>query len=270
YNPSSSTAAMRTAQKPETPAYEPTDDSWHLRLSARAGATQDPSNYIGVSPQGTERFDIGLDLSEPPALTDGVQLYMTPSDGTSGRYVRDIRSSVSETQQWDVAVVPPGPNTEVTITWPDLGMTVPADVSLMLRDVDAGRNVFMRTSNGYTFRSGDSRQVRHLKIEASMTDDSALAVQSVTTNALRSGAVNLSFTLSRSATVEADIMNISGVPIATLGRTDAAGGVAQTLTWNGHNRHGARAPRGRYLARITATTPEGRAVQAVTSFNKIR
>ncbi|MFO7945447.1 MAG: S8 family serine peptidase, partial [Armatimonadota bacterium] len=270
YNPGSSTAAARAAQKPEVSLCEPTEDSWHLKLSAHAGGTQDPSNYIGVSPQGTDRFDIGLDLSKPPALTDGVRLYMTPADGTSGQYVRDIRSSVGETQVWDVAVVPPAPNMEVTITWPELGMTVPTDVTLMLRDVDAGRSVFMRTSNGYTFRTGDSKQVRHLKIEASVADGRALAVQSVTTNALRSGAVNLSFTLSRSATVEADIMNISGVPIATLGRTEAAGGVAQTLTWNGHNRRGARAPRGRYLARITATTPEGRAVQAITSFNKIR
>lgn len=269
YNPNSSIAAAPRTQQSDTGSSRPTVDNWRLKLSASAAGGQDPTNYIGVAPEGTDAFDLGLDLSEPPAVTDDVRLYMCNAQA-SGQYVRDIRSGARGHNEWDVTVATSSPNTEVAVTWPNLGMTVPDGVTLMLNDLDAGRSVYMRTSNGYRFRTGNNAETRRLKIIASVDDGSALAVQSLTTNAVSGGTVNLSFTLTRSASVTADVMNISGVRIATLGRTNVAGGVTETLTWNGRNRQGAPAPGGRYLARITATTPEGRTVQAITSFTKTR
>ena len=53
-------------------------------------------------------------------------------------------------------------------------------------------------------------------------------------------------------------------------KVEAAGGVTQTMSWNGRNLSGAKVPNGRYLVNLTACTEQGQTVQAIALFDKTR
>jgi len=272
YNPSVSEAS---AKRSWTAAAKraPTKDEWTLKLSAYSGEFQDPVNYIGVHPKGSQGYDIGLDLGEPPALSSGIALYMPQQEdwgSRAGHYVRDIRSSLAARQEWNVEVSTELSQVPVTLTWGDINSSVPEGVRLTLRDLDADRDVYMRTTTAYTFRTGDGPETRHLKVIATVEQSGALAVSSLNTAGASDGGVMISFALTRSASVEADIRNIAGIPIARLAPVEAAGGVSRTMTWNGRSHTGAKVPNGKYLVRVTACTAEGQTVQAIALFDKTR
>ncbi len=271
YNPAVTTAVVERP-RPARLSNAPTKDQWTLKISAYSGQFQDPVNYIGVHPEGTQGYDIGLDLSEPPALTQGLALYMPQPDWGSraGHYVRDLRSSLSARQEWDIEVASALSRAPVTLTWAELNRTVPQNVRLILRDLDGNRDTYMRTTSGYTFRTGDGQEIRHFRIIATVAQSGSLAVSALNTANATDGGVTVSYTLTRAATVTADIRNIAGVPIARLTPAEATGGVTQTMSWNGRNHSGARVPNGRYLVRLTASTAEGQTVQAIAVFDKIR
>jgi len=271
YNPAI-TASVGARPARASSASAPTKDQWTLKLSAVSGQYQDPVNYIGVRPEASQGYDIGLDISEPPAIAQSLALYMPQPDWGSraGHYVRDLRSSLSARQEWDVEVASALAQAPVTLTWSELNRTVPQNVRLVLSDLDANRDIYMRTTSGYTFRTGDGQETRHFKIIATVGQSGSLAVSSLNTASTTDGGVTVTYTLTRAATVSADIRNIAGVPIANLAPVEAAGGETQTMSWNGRNHSGAKVPNGRYLVRLTARTTEGQAVQAIALFDKIR
>lgn len=271
YNPSISAVAS-VQSTPATALNRAATDGWSLQLSAQCGEYLDPVNYIGIHPQGTDGYDSGLDLPEPPALTAGLSLYMPQRDwgSKSGHYVRDVRSALNGRETWDLEVNCSLSGAPVRLSWDGINETVPAGVSLVLHDVDADRQVYMRTATSYTYTAGDGQQTRHLKIIASTDGVAALAVGGVNVAQTGDGTVAISYSVTRSATVSADIRNIAGYPIARLGGGEAVGGTTQTLTWNGRNASGARVPNGRYLVRLTAQTAEGQTVQAISVFDKTR
>ncbi len=271
YNPAVTTTVVERP-RPAKLSNVPTRDQWTLKISAYSGQFQDPVNYIGVHPEGTQGYDIGLDLNEPPALAQGLALYMPQPDWGSraGHYVRDVRSSLSARQEWDIEVASTLSRAPVTLAWEELNRTVPKNVRLILRDLDGNRDIYMRTTSGYTFQTGDEQEIRHFRIICTVAQSGSLAVSAINTANATDGSVTVSYTLTRAATVTADIRNIAGLPIARLTRTEAAAGVTQTMSWNGRNHSGTRVPNGRYLVRLTARTPEGQTVQAIALFDKIR
>ncbi len=271
YNPSISAVAS-VQSTPAAALSRAASDGWSLQLSAECGEYLDPVNYIGIHPQGTDGYDTGLDLAEPPALSSGLSLYMPQRDwgSKSGHYVRDVRSALGGVQTWDVEVSSSLSGAPVRLSWDGINETVPADVNLVLCDMDADRQVYMRTSTSYTYTTGDGQQTRHFRIIASTDGAGALAVGGVNVAQAGDGTVAISYSVTRSAKVSADIRNIAGYPIARLGDGEAVGGVTQTLTWNGRNTSGARVPNGRYLVRLTAQTAEGQTVQAISVFDKTR
>jgi len=152
------------------------------------------------------------------------------------------------------------------LTWPELNAQVPAGVALILRDEDAGRDVFMRTVGSYTYKSGNVGGVRHFTLTAVPADSRAIVLE-VHPAAMADGAVQLAYTVNVAADVAAEIHNIGGRTIARLGSRAVTPGAAQTLTWNCRNLSGSRVPNGRYLLRLTATTENGQAAQSVAPFN---
>jgi flagellar basal-body rod modification protein FlgD len=81
--------------------------------------------------------------------------------------------------------------------------------------------------------------------------------------------VPLSYTLGgRAATATVQILNSSGVPVATwTGKNQAAG--AQTLTWNGTDSSGNTLPSGTYSFTVSATGANGAAVSATTQMTGV-
>ncbi len=271
YNPAISAVASVQAT-PAASLTKASGEGWSLQLSAQSGDYVDPVNYIGVHPQASAGYDLGLDLAEPPALSQGLSLYMPQRSwgSKSGHYVRDVRSALSNREEWDVEVNCTLANAPVRISWDGINQTVPAGVNLTLIDLDADRQIYMRTNSSYTFTTGDSGGIRHLRIVASSDAAGALAVGGVNVAQAGDGTVAISYTVTRTASVSADIRNIAGYPIARLADGEAAGGMTQTMTWNGRNASGARVPNGRYLLRLTARTAEGQTVQAISVFDKTR
>lgn len=268
YNPGGTQTAAKP--KPATPAATTSDGNWLLQLEARAGKYEDPINYVGVSSRASDGYDVGLDVSEPPALVDTLRMYMPKRDWgpNAGSYAKDVRGGLGGTQEWDIEVSCRLSNVPVTVSWPQLNAAVPRDVTLKLLDVDSGATVHMRTSGGYTFKLAEPG-VRRLRVIASHASAPVLVMNSL--QAVPSGGgVSLSYTLSRDADVSVEIRNISGVLIRTLPATKGVAGTTQTAVWNGVSDRGARAPSGKYFARVTARAADGQTAQALRPFTIAR
>jgi hypothetical protein len=68
--------------------------------------------------------------------------------------------------------------------------------------------------------------------------------------------VSLTFSLSAAATVEVQVRNLAGRPVAALRPTDCAAGL-NTLSWDGRNVTGLPAPGGTYLLTVVARNESG-------------
>ena len=75
--------------------------------------------------------------------------------------------------------------------------------------------------------------------------------------------VEVVFTLTRAADVEARVLNLAGRPVGTICRARPSDAGANTLVWNGMGEAGVRAPAGRYLVEVTARAGDGSQARAV-------
>ncbi len=73
----------------------------------------------------------------------------------------------------------------------------------------------------------------------------------------------LSFTLSRTSAVSAEVLNIAGRVVRTVAADRDLDTGVQSLTWDGRNTSGAKAPAGMYLVRVTARCEDGGCSQAI-------
>ena len=261
YNTGNSTVIASTPKRPKAAAASVSN--WTLQVQARCGKYEDPINYIGVAAKATDGYDVGLDVSEPPPLVDTLRMYMS---GTGSNLAKDMRASTHAKQEWTVDVAARLQDVPVTVSWPMINAAVPKDVTLRLEDLDTGNCVYMRTSSGYTFTMTEPG-VRHLKIVATNDGSAALAVTGLAAAETNGGGIALTYTVSRPATVNVEIRNMSGVLLRTIGQSDAAAGTSQTVMWNGRNERGSRSPAGKYFARITARAADGQTVQALRPFS---
>ena len=254
------TVATKTAQ--------PTQDNWMLRLGASVGSSQDPANIIGVSTAASSGYTPGQDVAKPPPLSETCRAYVACRDlgAQSGTYARRMLPPGAASNEWSFEVASSLSRADASLTWPELNQTVPAGVRLILRDVDTGREVYMRTVSVYPFQTTDGGGVRHFKIIASTDSVSTLAFSGVTTQAVRGAGVALTYVLSAPAQVTVEIRNISGVPVKRFAESQVSGTTVQSVLWNGLSDRGTRTPSGRYLARITARAENGQTVQAIRPF----
>jgi hypothetical protein len=261
---------LGTAAEPAATAADGAD-GWLLRLSAVAGGYQDPSNYIGVSSAASAGYDPGHDVPEPPALVGTLQMYMPrPGWGNhAGRYAKDVRAS-TDGGVWDVDVLCKLPDSEVEITWPALNAAVPADVKLILEDLDGGRTVYMRTSTGYRFPTGPEGCVRHLRIRAETAAGQTLALNAVTVEGAPGAKTVITYALSKSAAVSIEVSNIAGRLVKRFASRQVEGSAQQSMVWNGVGQLGNPVPAGRYLLRLTARAHDGETVQAIRPFDVMR
>lgn len=254
----------------EEPANRPvvSDDEWQVQIVATAGAYCDLANYIGVTPDGTDGYDAGLDVCKPPPVVDTLRACLPQREWQehSGSYARDLRGSRADEHSWELEVACSLSNTPVTVQWPRLNATVPRDWQFILEDLDSGKRTFMRTSNGYTFTTGEDGVVRHLRIVGYRHGEQTLTLSGVSAQAAAEGGVVITYALSQPGVVEAEIRNISGALIKKFPEQASSGGKVEMLLWNGRNGRGSQVPVGRYLVRITARNADGQTVQAIRPF----
>jgi len=224
-------------------------DDWVLQLTASVGGCSDTDNWIGSLQRGDVR------LAGPPPPADGyVDLYLTGP--TDGRDAVRVAAASGQALAWDVVVETNVGSARVAVEYPDLS-SVPAGLALYLTDCDTGARQYMRTTSRYVFQSGEEGAVRHLRIEAVPETGEQLVLDGV--RAMQTtGGVEISYTLSRAASVDVTILNIAGRVVRTLRTEQLATAGTNTETWNLIGDRGTAVPAGQYLCRVTARTDSGR------------
>ncbi len=213
-----------------------------------------------------------LDVPKAPPPPGGrVRVWFVNQDNTANpgpsQWQRETRSPSELTSDtpWRVQVVAPG-SQEVVLSWPDLSR-LPKDVRPMLHDLATGRSIYMRTQLRYKFtREGSTTIPRVFEIQCDSRQSQALTVTSLSA-AVQPGGAALTFALSTDASVDAEVLNISGRCVADLAYEKVLPAGMHTLRWDMHNDHGAPVPNGLYLIRVRARQPNGQQVQALTTCN---
>jgi hypothetical protein len=237
-------------------------NGWLLQLKTKVGAVQDTATYLGWSREATEGCDFALDQFKPPTPAMGSYVY-TAIDNRNwaqngGDYAVDVRPS-DLTSTWDLTVYTNQVGQRVTLTWDDLSR-LPNSVRPVLVDPQTGRQVYMRTSNGFVFEATD--QPRRLQVTVTAAGVGQLAI-SPQAAAQTSAGVAISYTLSRAAEVQAVITNIAGRPVRQLGAGQMQAAGLNTLLWDGRDSRGLRTPAGRYLVTVVGRTESGQESRAI-------
>jgi hypothetical protein len=171
-----------------------------------------------------------------------------------------VRRSVSGRDRWDVIVRGAPPNTDVTLHWNDLGIA-PRSLRFYLIDEATGARRYMRTTQGYTFRTAAGEE-RKFRIELDTTPATGRVLSHL--NVINNGqGAHFSFVLSQPATVNARIITPTGKVAVVVARGMPAKQGLNVLTWNGKAASGAAMTRGVYIVEITAVTEEGQEMRDV-------
>jgi immune inhibitor A len=241
----------------QTTTSEAIQADWALRLVAETQNGADTDNFVGVSSQAAALNKI---LGPPAQIVD---LYFDGANGAHTAACFADRAAQSFTASVKVAAQQAG---SVTLKWPDLS-GLPADVKPVLVDLASGKRIYLRTVSGYTF-DAEAGSERAFTLEVNRDDAvSALAVRSLSAHTSGLGA-EVVFTLSKDATVRADVLNVAGRVVRSIAlATPVSGGTTTTLAWDGRSSAGTRVPGGRYLLRITASCEDGQTVSGTTALN---
>jgi hypothetical protein len=230
-------------------------DGWQLQLIASTAEAADVDNYLGATRQAEA---IGPILSPPP-IGAGVDLYFTGDGGE--RLAADLRPAVGPKAKWGLVVECGAADTDVELTWPDLS-GVPADVRPILKDLETGRTVYMRTAGSYTFRSGAAGEKRDLEVSCA-APGAQLVLQQVAATPVKAGGIEVVYALPRAADVTVEIRNVAGRAVATVPAPQSSAGLNRVL-WNGLSAGGQALPNGTYLVALKAVAQDnGETAQAV-------
>jgi hypothetical protein len=244
-------------------ASDATADGWRLQLQARVGNTAG-SVLVGTSRAATDGFDALHDAQRPPDLEQYVRLAVQhPEWGrAAGDYAIDIRSEGPLVQAWEILLDTSERNRDVHLSWQGLS-SLPRDVRLFLADLDGGQRCYLRTSSGLVINSGETGR-RRLRLEARRGPAGALMISNIVVTPTRGpGSLEVQFTISADAVVNASVMSPSGRPVRELARSRAVSAGTNRLLWDGRSEPGVKLASGVYLLQLTATTEEGQSVRAV-------
>lgn len=241
----------------------PSIHEWLVSLSAQTGDSTDLV-YFGSAP--SERQGQSLRFAKPPAapIDTGIEIAIVSSD-TKRPLGADLRANLAPRDGWQFVVRASWTHSDVTLRWDNLARA-PRPLRFHLIDETTGARRYMRTTAGYTFRTGASAEERRFRVEvvSSPAPDKLVSRLDILSSSALTGA-RFSLMLSRSAIVDARIVTSSGKVAAVIARNVQGTTGANALAWNGKNSLGLTLPRGAYLVEVTATDDEGQQVKIVRS-----
>lgn len=222
-----------------------------LPITAVTPGSRDAATLVGVMSAGEIRVE------NPPAFEGMVDLYIEDGDTS---LAADVRTQAAPRMNWRLGLVAPAGVDEVSIELPDLSR-VPADKRVMLKDLDTGRSVYMRTQPRYTMKV-EAGQVRHLELAIEDKGANCLTVSSAQAQQ-QGGKAVVTFSLSTAARVQAQVLNMAGRVVRVLATDQPGPAGINRLTWDLRNSQGAPVPSGRYIIRLVAVGDDGQQVAAV-------
>lgn len=237
--------------------------SWVLQLAARTATSADTFNFIGMSSDAATNPSVTRAL-KPPMLPNSVAVGIT-SDTSKATYAQDIRPT-GAAQTWNVTVTPDKPNTQVSVTWPNVH-TLPRNYQLTLTDPSTNQSVDLRTRSVYTFNSGANGASRNLVITATpgQVQDSAqfnsVVVTPRGTGKGTAAVYQIDYQMTGTAQVDVSILGNTGTVIAQVDSGRATGTGENHVVWNGRDNQGRTLATGNYTVRLRAVTASGKVSQ---------
>ncbi|GEM_PF-6505432 len=246
---------MMVAEVPATAATQP-QDGWQVGIQVQASGQTRAARLFGATSGATDEVDTS-DVPAPPALLatgPRVDAWFSIGADSDRRYLVDTRSADPGAKTWSLTVLAEEPGAAVTVRWPGLSQTLPGDLVATLQDVAAGRQVYMRTSESYTFTS-QAGGTRELRITVRQRAEATLGLTAAARSTARGG-LEILYTLGNDALVDVEVRNIAGRVVRSLAQNRAAVEGQNTLMWNGLSEAGTAVPAGTYIVQVTARSPE--------------
>jgi hypothetical protein len=253
--------SSRAATVGASAAAKQSQNNWTLRIQATAGRSADTTNFIGVAPGASDGYD-RADYEKPPAADGSLTLGFTRSSwgDRSGLYTRDIQAANNNRKQWDLVVTSPKPNTDVTLSWPDVSQ-LPKGTELYITDKATGVRSMMRQKAAVRVNTGDAGRAA-FSITAIPGMGAGLHVTGSVRPNRASNSAGISVQTTKDATLTVRILGLTGQAIRTLGSGRAAtAGSDTTLTWDYKDGKGVAVPSGSYTIEIKAVTPDGQSAR---------
>lgn len=230
---------------------------WKQRIAVSDGVHVDDRNYLGVSPTASDAYDLH-DVEKPPASRGGITVGFVRADWgmRSGIYAQDIQSSSNGKKQWQFRVSGQ-PNTNVTLSWPDMA-SLPRNVELYVVDSATGVRQSMRQRASLRINTGDSgtRSVT-FEMEPKTTGGMLRITNATVRSRAGGGTATIGFSASQDATVRVRIVRADGANVRDLVSRDVTSGTAVNVTWDYRDNRGASVPAGLYNIVITGVTADG-------------
>lgn len=237
--------------------YSTAGRGWSLPVLARRGDSE-AEVIVGVSANGR-----GLSVAPPPAppATPESQPVEMLVERAGTPLAVDVRGNPGAKQEWSLLVRFGTAREEVSLRW-EGASRLPRDVSLTLVDQTTGARRYLRTTPDYRFLPAEGETQRRFTLIAERNTGLPLRIVGLRASQTRGKTATIQFSLSRVATVLAEVLDASGRRVAILdaGGTRQAG--QHTLVWRGVDTEGRALPAGVYLVRVQAQDEEGRRTQA--------
>ncbi len=251
-------AATATAAVAE-PQQADIGSGYILPVIATASGRSDTCSVAGVIPgAGAEHT-----LLNPPTAPATVDVYFV---NDSGQYLsRDIRDQSSGADSYQFVVSCGVGASDVRVMLPDLS-TIPHQYEVMLTDLDAGKTVYARTMQAYTYRSGEGMSLRNFRLEVRPRSVSSLTISTATT-VQQSGSAVVTYSVSQRCKVSVMVRNMAGRCVKVLAADKAVSAGLNAETWNLSNQTGAKVPSGPYLIEIRAMADNGQQSRALARIN---
>lgn len=166
------------------------DASWMLQLAANTPSFRDNYNYIGVNANAENGYDMAYDARELTPMTlvaedgQGLMTYFTADNVT---LTADVRQTIAdnEAMTWQMTVAAVNINEPVTLTWPNIA-SVPANYTVMLKDLATGELIDLRTHGAYTFTptvtTGIALDQTDPTLPAGVADETARSFEVIVSN----------------------------------------------------------------------------------------
>ncbi len=229
---------------------------WQIPVVVTAAGQRDACNAIGEA-------DAALLIDNPPAAPGGVDAYLTPAGAPDTRAAYELRAPSGGTQVFDLTVVTAIPDTDVTVSLPDLS-GLARDRTVVLHDLDANKITHVRTASSYRFNSGAQPGARRFAIEVRPAAEGALAITGLSAQPSRGGAgAEIRFELSQPAAVTVRVHNLAGRLVSEVQRAQAAARGPVVCLWDGRSAMGTAAPSGQYILEVCAASEDGQRTRSV-------
>lgn len=228
---------------------------WSLPVRMQHG-NESTEVTVGIS-AGSRGLSVGLPPEPPTTAAKRAKLSILQS---GQRYAVDVRRGAGK-QVWELQAewsLAGEPSTPVVLTFGKVA-SVPRRTALWLVDRTTGKRHYVRTTAAYRFTPSEGETTRQFQLVAEAETGVGLKITGVGVTRTRGGTFNVTFHLTSSAAVTAEVVNAGGKPVA---RLNPFGGRAvegmQSLTWRGTDENGIALPAGAYLLQLQATDDEGR------------